>query len=132
VTGIDTNVLARYIVQDDPKQSKVASLWIEEHCTPDSPGFVNSVVLCELTWVLERGYGYGRETVVAVLSGILSSPELRVEDDEAAWQALKLYDKDAADFSDCLIGLTNRRTGSASTVTFDRKAAKQDFFELLK
>lgn len=59
MTGLDTNVLVRYIVQDDPKQSKLATECIEQRCTSESPGFVNLVVLCELTWVLARGYGYG-------------------------------------------------------------------------
>ncbi|VGO12030.1 hypothetical protein PDESU_00579 [Pontiella desulfatans] len=132
MTGLDTNVLVRYIVQDDPKQSKLATECIEQRCTSESPGFVNLVVLCELTWVLARGYGYGRDTVAAVLRGILSSPELRVEGDEAAWQALKVYEQGTAGFADGLIGIQNRRAGASATVTFDRKAAKDACFELLK
>lgn len=132
MTGLDTNVLVRYLVQDDPKQSQLATTCIETRCTSDSPGCVNLVVLCELTWVLSRGYGYGRDAVASVLRGILSSPELFVEEDEAVWQALKLYEQSSAGFADCLIGIQNRRAGASVTVTFDRKASKDSNFELLK
>lgn len=130
--GLDTNVLVRYIVQDDPVQSKSATRWIEKNCTADTPGCVNVIVLCELTWVLSRGYGYGRDTVTAVLRGVLSSPELQVEENEAVWQAVKMYEQGAADFADGLIGIMNKHAGASVTVTFDRKAAKESCFELLK
>ena len=58
--GLDTNVLARYIMQDDPAQSEAASELIESRCSADEPGLVSSVVLCELVWVLGRGYRVGR------------------------------------------------------------------------
>ncbi len=132
MTGLDTNVLVRYIVQDDPEQSRIAAECIEQRCTSDSPGLVNLVVLCELTWVLARGYGYGRNTVADVLRGILSSPELRVVEDEAVWQALKYYEQGTADFADNLIGVLNRRAGAPATVTFDQRAVKDLNFELLK
>lgn len=130
--GLDTNVLVRYIVQDDPAQSKLATKFIEQQCTSESPGRVNIVVLCELTWVLTRGYGYDRPTVARVLRGILTSPELCVAEGEGVWQALKIYEQGAADFADCLIGILNRHVGASATVTFERKAAKQSCFELLK
>ena len=130
--GVDTNVLARYIVQDDPKQSKAATRFIESKCTAETPGRINVIVLSELTWVLSRGYGYDRETVASVLRGMLSSPELFIEEDEAVWQALQVYERGGAGFADCLLGILNHRKGAAPTVTFDQKAAKESFFELLK
>lgn len=130
--GLDTNVLVRYIVQDDPAQSKTATKWVEKNCTSDDPGCVNVVVFCELSWVLSRGYGYNRETIASVLRGILSSPELKVEEEEAVWQALKMYELGACDFADCLIGILNKRAGALATITFDRRASKESCFELLK
>lgn len=131
MTGLDTNVLVRYIVQDDPKQARLATRYIETQCTSDSPGRVNLVVLCELTWVLTRGYGYDRQTVVSVLRRMLTSPELSMEEDEAVWQALKLYEQGAAGFADYLIGVLNHRSGTSPTITFDQKAAKESLFKLL-
>jgi len=129
--GLDTNVLVRYIVQDDPKQARLATRYVETHCTAKSPGRINVIVLCELAWVLGRGYGYDRKMVSAVIRRILSSPELVMEEDEAVWQALKIYERGVADFADYLLGLLNHRAGASPTVTFDRKAAKESFFELL-
>ena len=130
--GLDTNVLVRYIVQDDPKQAELAAKYIESRCTVDCPGRLNVIVLCELVWVLDRGYGYDRQTVANVLRRILTSPELFVEEDEAVWQALKMYEQSPAGFSDCLLGVLNHRNGASPTVTFDKKAAKESYFELLK
>ncbi|RKX37446.1 MAG: PIN domain-containing protein [Verrucomicrobia bacterium] len=129
--GLDTNVLVRYIVQDDPEQARLATRALEAQCTAKSPGRINVIVLCELIWVLARGYGYGRQVVSLVIRRILSSPELLVEEDEAVWKALKVYEQGTADFSDYLLGLLNHRAGASPTLTFDRKAAKESFFELL-
>jgi len=129
--GLDTNVLVRYIVQDEPKQSRLAVRCIEKRCTSEFPGRINLIVLCELSWVLARGYKYDRKTVSAVIRRILSSPELSVEENEAVWRSLKLYEQGTADFSDYLLGAVNHRHGASPTVTFDRKAAKETFFELL-
>ena len=130
--GLDTNVLIRYIVQDDPKQARLATRALESQCTSESPGRICGIVLCEVVWVLARGYGYDRQLVAAVIRRILSSPELLVEEDEAVWQALKLYEQGTADFSDYLLGLLNLRAGSSPTLTLDQKAAKESFFKLLK
>ena len=82
--GLDTNVLIRYIVRDDDEQAKAATLLIESRCTAEEPGLVSPVVLCELSWVLSRGYGYGREVVAGVIRRILSVQELRVLGNESA------------------------------------------------
>ena len=63
--GLDTNILVRYLVEDDAKQASKAAHLIETRCTEDSPGFINRVVLCELVWVLESAYGYPLATVAA-------------------------------------------------------------------
>jgi len=131
VIGLDTNVLIRYIVQDDPEQARLATQALEAQCTSKSPGWINVIVLCELIWVLARGYGYDRQLISAVIRRILSSPELLVEEDEAVWQALKVYEQGTADFSDYLLGFLNHRAGASPTLTFDRKAAKEFFFELV-
>jgi len=55
--GIDTNVLIRHLVQDDPGQSRAATHIMTKQCTRDDPGFINRIVLCEMVWVLESAYG---------------------------------------------------------------------------
>jgi len=130
VKGIDTNVLIRYLVQDDPQQSARAARFIANECTVDEPCLVNRVVLCELVWVLESGYGYPRSRVAVVLEQIFRTAQLRVESGRDAWAALSEY-LDGADFADALIAIGNLHLGCEHTVTFDRKASRRMGFVLL-
>ena len=129
--GLDTNVLVRYLVQDDPGQSRKATQVITARCTRDDPGFINRIVLCELVWVLESAYGYSKETIVAVLEKLLRTSQLKIEDTQSAWTSFRMYQKGKADFADCLLGATNRLGGCNETVTFDRAASKLEDFQLL-
>ena len=129
--GLDTNVLVRHLVQDDPGQSRKATQLITKHCTRDDPGFINRIVLCELVWVLESAYGYPKDTIVVVLDKLLRTSQLKIEDVQAAWSALRIYQKGKADFADCLIGITNRIGGCERTVTFYQPASKLEGFQSL-
>ncbi len=129
--GLDTNVLVRYVVQDDPQQSEVAGRLIEGQCTPDSPGYVSTVVLAELVWVLRDAYEYEKGIVVSVVRQILQTAELTVEEPALAWAALTEFEQDAADFGDCLISHGNHARGCNRTYTFDEKAARGRHFERL-
>ncbi len=129
--GLDTNVLVRYIVQDDPAQAASATELIETTCSSKSPGRVDPVVLCELVWVLERGYRYDRATVASVIRRILVVEELYVPEVDLAWRALRRYERGRAGFADYLIGIRNRVAGATVTYTFDKKAAESDLFLLV-
>ncbi len=127
--GLDTNVLVRYLVEDDLEQAAKAADLIEQQCSEDEPGFVNRVVLCELVWVLESAYGYARATIAATIESLLRTAELEIDAVEAAWPALTAYRAGSADFSDALVGRTNRSAGCSGTATFDKGAASlEDFF----
>jgi predicted nucleic-acid-binding protein len=130
MTGIDTNVLVRYLVEDDPEQAKRAARFIAAHCTSEEPGYINRIVLCELVWVLESAYGYSSQTVAPVLERLLRTTQFRVEDHQEAWLSLREYQQ-GADFADALIGAVNNRVGCSRTVTFDRKAARRPGFGLI-
>ena len=82
--GLDTNVLVRHLIQDEPRQSRVASACIENQCSREEPGFINRVVLCELVWVLESAYGFERARIAPVLESILQTAQFRVEDPQPA------------------------------------------------
>lgn len=129
--GLDTNVLVRYIVRDDVRQAAMATRLIEAECTMEQPGHVALVVLCELVWVLERGYGYARSAIADVLRRILAADDLCVESSELAWRALNLYGGGKADFADYVIGLCNRAQSAKITYTFDRRTAGSDLFKVL-
>jgi len=104
--GIDTNVLVRYVVQDDARQAAVANQFIETTLRDDEPGWIASVVLCEFVWVLEAAYGYTRNAIAPALQRLFEVDRFRVEAPSLAWRALDEY-RGGADFSDALIALAN-------------------------
>ena len=122
--GIDTNVLVRYIAQDDPRQSKRASRLIEEECRASIPGFISLVVLVELVWVSESCYGAARAEVAEMVRRILGIRQLIVQDAEIAWKALRLFESGKADFSDCLVERMAAAAGCTAVMTFDKAAAR--------
>ena len=122
--GIDTNVLVRYIAQDDATQSRRATSFIENECNEAAPGFVGLVVLVEVVWVSENCYGAAREEVADIVRRILSIKQLVVQDAETAWKALRLFESSKADFADCLVARSAIAAGCKSVVTFDKQASK--------
>ena len=129
--GLDTNILVRLVVGDDPEQTDTAKNFVERHCTPDSPGFINCVVLAELVWVLDFSYGYDRSHIVGVMEALLTGVDRVLEHHDAVRASLDEYKAGQADFADALIGHINRGRGCNTTATFDRKATKLDSFTLV-
>lgn len=121
--GLDTNVLVRYVTQDDPIQSAKASDLIES-LTTLSPGFVSLVSVVELVWVLQSCYQSAKSDVVVVLETLLRTRELTIEHAETLWQALRRFTASEADFADCLIERCAHAAGCEYTATFDLNAAK--------
>lgn len=130
--GMDTNVLVRYIVQDDPLQSLAASKFIETACKEDNPIFISGIVLCELVWVLEGAYEYPKNNVADVLEKILRTKEFFILQPEVLWNAFHDYKKMNVDFSDSYIAHLNAASECEYTVTFDKKASRLAMFKLLK
>jgi predicted nucleic-acid-binding protein len=129
--GIDTNVLVRYLVQDDPKQSKAAVQYIESRCTDETPGFINHIVLCETMWVLKRLYNVSKKDSIRIIEGLLGAPQLFLQDPDIVFQALEEYAENKIDFADCLSGRCNLHNNCISTITFDINAAKSSSYKLL-
>lgn len=124
--GLDTNVVIRYLVQDDPKQAGLANRIIEKAVTRGEMLGISQVTLCEIVWVLERCYSLDREGVIGVLKQLLQTQQIRVEQDTVARQALRDFEQhEGVDFSDCLIGRQNAFNDCSFTYTFDKKAAKK-------
>jgi predicted nucleic-acid-binding protein len=130
--GLDTNVVVRYLAQDDPKQSAAATRFFERVLTPEEPGFVSGIVLCELAWVLAECYGADRGRIRQAVEGLLVSKQVTVEAPDLVRRALRTWDESSADFADALIGELARSSGAEKTVTFDRASAKLSGFELLQ
>lgn len=122
--GIDTNVLVRYIAQDDPAQSVRATAFIERECTVERPGFVGLVVLLETVWVSESCYGATREEVAEIVRRILSIRQLVVQDAEIAWTALRLFESSKVDFADCMVARHAIAAGCELVMSFDKQATR--------
>jgi len=129
--GLDTNVVVRYVTQDDRTQSAAAVRLIRS-LSPAAPGFLSLIVIVELTWVLETCYRLEKQEVIQVLDTLLRSKELIVERAEIAWRALRRFSAGNSDFADCLIECCCQSAGCQHTVTFDQDAAKSAGMKLLK
>ena len=131
MVGIDTNVLIRFVVQDDKKQAAVASDLIEHYCSASNPALICLIVLCEFVWVLSSAYGYSREQIASALKQILVTECLEVSKHDMAWSAMLDYDNGHGDYADCLIARLNELNGADITYTFDKKASRNKRVTLL-
>ena len=122
--GLDTNVLVRYLAQDDETQAPLANRCIETRCSEKHPGFINHIVLCELTWVLKVSYKTPKSMIVQAIRQLLATKQLSIQGPSLIWEALKIYEGANVDFADAVIVATNRRHGCNKTVTFDKGASK--------
>lgn len=129
--GVDTNVLARYFLDDDPVWSPRADAFLEEELTPERPGYVNPLTLAELVWTLRKHPGYDRPGMARMIEGLLRFDRLVIGEAEAVAAALESFRAGGAGFADHLIAELNRRAGAAPTVTIDRKARKRPPFKPL-
>ena len=131
MTGLDTNVLVRYLTQDDPAQARKAARAIEERAQEGEEFYITGIVLCELVWVLDEAYGYSRGKIQQALEAILRTQQFRFENKDHLWQALGDYRDGKADFADYLIGRVAARSGCKETLTFDQSLKGSPFFRLL-
>lgn len=127
--GLDTNVLVRYLVQDDPEQAASANEAVDRF-SEDDPGFISLVVVVETTWVLARAYKSGRQAVASVIHGLLEAQEIALERADVVRRAVRRLE-DGADFADAVVSELGTDAGCEFTVTFDRRAARAAGMTLL-
>jgi len=132
MTGIDTNVLIRYITRDDPEQYQAAKTFLESNCTREEPGYVNVIVLCELAWVLTSVYDATDEELADVIDQFLRTHQLQIERRDQVRAALEQYKRRPAGFPDCLLGQLNQDAGCEETITFDQNAAAMEAWRELE
>lgn len=131
MVGIDTNVLIRFVVQDDKKQAAVASDLIENLCSASNPALISLIVLCEFVWVLSSAYGYSREQISSALKQVLVTDCFEVSKHDMAWSAMLDYASGFGDYADCLIARLNELNGADTTYTFDKQASRNKRLTLL-
>jgi predicted nucleic-acid-binding protein len=132
MAALDTNVLVRYLVQDDPAQLAIAKRLIGKCVREGQSLYVPVSVALELEWVLRSKFGFGKEDVIHTLSQLLSSAELSFEAEGALELALLLYKKGSADYADCVHVALAAQAGDQPLWTFDKAAAKINGARLLK
>ncbi len=123
--GLDTNVLLRYLVQDDPTQSHKAARVIEQRLTKERPGFVSLVCILEIVWVLGSLFNRSRSEIAGHIEMILAADTLEVQNEQEVYQAVIALRSGAATFEDALIGALGMWRGCSATLTLDRDAAKR-------
>lgn len=120
--GLDTNVLVRYLTQDDPDQAARATRVVEQELTEDTPGFIGLVVLVETAWVLQRLYRASAEEIRETVTDLLESRAIVVENRDAITRALALSRQNFCGFADAIIAASAFNAGCDKVISFDRGA----------
>jgi predicted nucleic-acid-binding protein len=130
--GLDTNILIRYLTQDDPVQSQKAAEIIERRLSPENPGFVSLVTMAETVWVLESVYGFRAAEIAVGVERMLQAESLVIQNEQQVFTAAQALKSRRGEFADALIGALGAWAGCESTLTFDRKAARLAGFEVAR
>jgi len=129
VIGLDTNVLVRYLTQDDAKQFHEASTLLLGLEKQERTAHLSTVTLCETVWVLARAYKIDRAEIVGMFEKLLDISLFVIEDKDAVREAVGLYRAGKGDFADYLVGVRSRNAGSVTVATFDEALhAHSDLF----
>ena len=126
--ALDTNVLIRFLVEDDEQQSRLATRLIEGAIERDEPLFISDIVMCETVWVLSSAYRFSRAEIVQALSGLLRARAVVFTSSDRLARALDAYAKGKGDFADYLIREHARAAGADTVATFDRSLLKERGF----
>lgn len=129
--GLDTNILIRYLTQDDPVQSAKATEILERRLTPKNPGFVSVVAMVEIVWVLDRAYGLTALEIATSVERLLQVEVLAIENEQQVFTAMVAVKQGRGSFADALIVELGACAGCTRTLTFDQKALRLPSFELV-
>ncbi|MES2941588.1 MAG: type II toxin-antitoxin system VapC family toxin [Pseudomonadota bacterium] len=132
--GLDTNVLVRYLAQDDAAQAALATRLIENELTPAQPGFISLVVLAEVCWVLTSLYEAGKDELIETVGDFLNTPWFQIEKREVVQAAIRRFKAGSsrkAGFADALITEVANAEGCLVTMTFDKAAVRAAGMTLL-
>jgi len=131
MTGLDTNILVRYIMQDDPAQSPKAARMIERRLTPEAPGFISLATMLETTWVLANVFGLSNRQIALAIERMLQTTTFVIQNEREVHSAMMILESGHGSFDDALIAALGLWAGCTSTLTLDRKASRLPGFELI-
>ena len=128
MTGLDTNILMRYLTQDDGIQTPIATRILEEELTELNPGFVSLVTIAELVWVLRTFYQWSGLEIADVLQRFLQADNIVFQNPQEVFTAVTVLKRGSGSFGDALIAGLGQWAGCTTTLTFDVKASRLDGF----
>lgn len=129
--GLDTNVILRYLLQDDAEQARRANQIFERELSEENPGFLNLATVLEIAWVLRSLLKQNSAQIAIHLENLLGADTLEVQNEQQVFEAAFALKRGTGEFEDALIGALNVWAGCSSTLTFDRKAARLPYFQAI-
>ena len=130
MVAVDTNVLVRYMVEDDESQTRLADEFVN-NLTESNRGFISREVLLELVWVLDFTYSFPRDRIAKILTLLVRIREFQIENSDEVLEITALYGSASNDFSDLMIRAAAKRVNALPLVTFDKKIARHEDVRLL-
>jgi len=131
IRGLDSNVVVRYLTQDDPAQARRAGAIIEGTLAKGGNCYLSVIVLCEIAWVLRGAYGLEKKPILLAFDQILETAGFLVEDRDLVREAVEQFRIGRGDFADYALGVRNQAAGCSDTVTFDRSLRGSTLFSVL-
>lgn len=131
MTGLDTNVILRYLLQDDPKQTRQANHIIDRQLSGQNPGFINLATVLEIVWVMRSLLKRTPAQIAAHLEDLLAADSLEVQNEQQVFEAAFALKRGNGEFEDALIGALNAWAGCSFTLTFDQRAARLPHFRVI-
>lgn len=130
--AIDTNVLVRFLVNDDQAQAQLVRRYLQSAEKQRGTLFVPLLVVLETIWVLDFAYGIERDEIIAVMSDLLLLPILEFENRQVVQKVISSAADKRFDLPDLLIAEAAHMAGCQTVLTLDKKAAKSELFELME
>ena len=131
MVGLDTNVILRYVLQDDPKQTPLANHIVDQVLSQENPGFITLVTVLEIVWVLRSLLKQTRTEIATHLENLLAADTLEVQNEQQVFEAVFALRRGTGEFEDALIGALNAWAGCPHTLTFDKRALRMPYFQLI-
>ncbi|OYT93674.1 MAG: twitching motility protein PilT [Burkholderiales bacterium PBB3] len=132
MAGLDTNVLVRYLIQDDVRQGFLAKRLVDAALARGETLFVPITVLLELEWVLRSNFEFPKSQIIHTISSLLAAKEIEIESETSAEVALELFRQNKADFADCIHIALAHAAGHDPLWTFDKAASNVNGASLIK
>jgi predicted nucleic-acid-binding protein len=131
MVGLDTNVILRYLLQDDPKQTTLANHIVDKVLSDRNPGFISLVTVLEMVWVLRSLLKQTATEIATHLEHLLAAESLEVQNGQQVFEAAFALKRGTGEFEDALVGALNAWAGCSHTLTFDKRALRMPYFQLI-